>query len=293
MVGISPPHVPNGYLTELNLLRKGRDVNVLRMLGTEIIAVGVVAMSKRQVKGKELLRDFKAGVDDQILMARYGLSAQGLQSVFNKLLNAGLITQAELDARVPPAERTVDIGLFVCASCGNIQAMEFTSCPRCGFKVPEHLRKKKSETEVTTGVGEQDSPRASVKNVRPSLSSSQGVSPVSSPRPDDSTGQPKQVRTVKAAVEADTLSLLMKLGQYCRILGVASIVSCGLLLASLFALIQVSTPDGKFSVGHALLAIGGLAIPVIIISLIMFVVLRVLAESLKIFTTASGTNVKG
>ena len=61
-------------------------------------------MAKRKITGREVLKDIKAGMDDPELMDKYKLSAQGLQSVFNKLVNAGVLTQAELDARVPVSE---------------------------------------------------------------------------------------------------------------------------------------------------------------------------------------------
>ena len=62
-------------------------------------------MEKRKITAREVLRDIRSGLSDQDLMEKYTLSAQGLQSVFHKLVNAGVITQAELDDRVPISER--------------------------------------------------------------------------------------------------------------------------------------------------------------------------------------------
>jgi uncharacterized paraquat-inducible protein A len=94
-------------------------------------------MEKRRVTARDILRDVRAGISDSELMDKYKLSAQGLQSVFHKMINAGLITELELEDRVPVNERTVDLGLFICPACGNIQGKEFTKCPRCDFEVPE------------------------------------------------------------------------------------------------------------------------------------------------------------
>ena len=90
-------------------------------------------MAKRKITAKEVLADVKAGYDDSELMSKYNLSSQGLQSCFNKMITANLITRQEIDARVPDMERTVELGLFVCPACGNISSQEITECPRCRF----------------------------------------------------------------------------------------------------------------------------------------------------------------
>ncbi|MEW6137432.1 MAG: hypothetical protein AB1733_04295 [Thermodesulfobacteriota bacterium] len=107
-------------------------------------------MNKRRITAREILSDVRKGLSDPALMEKYKLSAQGLQSVFQKLLKAGIISQAELDARSPLSERTVDIGLYICSACGNIQGKEFTTCPRCGFEPPRGA--KSSAADVTKKV---------------------------------------------------------------------------------------------------------------------------------------------
>lgn len=112
-------------------------------------------MNKRRITAREILSDVRKGLSDPALMEKYKLSAQGLQSVFQKLLKAGIISQAEMDSRSPLSERTVDIGLYICSACGNIQGKEFTTCPRCGFEPPrgakpsgEEIKKKSSRKRV-------------------------------------------------------------------------------------------------------------------------------------------------
>jgi hypothetical protein len=104
-------------------------------------------MTKRRITAREILADVKRGLSDPTLMEKYKLSAQGLQSVFQKLLKAGVITQTELDSRIPLGERTVDIGLYICTACGNIQGTEFTKCPRCGFEPPRGSNPPEAETQ--------------------------------------------------------------------------------------------------------------------------------------------------
>jgi len=48
-------------------------------------------MNKRRIKAKEALADIRAGMDDVALMKKYKLSAEGLQSLFTQLGEAGII----------------------------------------------------------------------------------------------------------------------------------------------------------------------------------------------------------
>lgn len=62
-------------------------------------------MPKQKINAKELISDIRAGMDDPCIMQKYGLSSQGLQSTFTKLLNKGLIQQSQLDARTPQTKK--------------------------------------------------------------------------------------------------------------------------------------------------------------------------------------------
>lgn len=107
-------------------------------------------MEKRKITAREVLEDIRLGKSDSTLMQEYSLSAQGLQSVFRKLLRARLITQKELDDRIPASEQTVDIGLFVCPACGNIQGKEWVTCPRCQFSLPGKTVHESAATETNS-----------------------------------------------------------------------------------------------------------------------------------------------
>lgn len=50
-------------------------------------------MDKTIIDAREVLQDIRSGIDDSALMKKYRLSAKGLQSLFDKLSNAGLIKQ--------------------------------------------------------------------------------------------------------------------------------------------------------------------------------------------------------
>jgi hypothetical protein len=65
--------------------------------------------SPPQIPARKAARDIKSGVNDFALMEKYRLSSKGLQSLFNKLISAGLITKADLDKRSLGFEDTVEI----------------------------------------------------------------------------------------------------------------------------------------------------------------------------------------
>lgn len=57
------------------------------------------AQKKPVIDAADALRCLRAGMDDCALMKRYNISVRGLQSLFNKLVSRGVITQAFLDRR--------------------------------------------------------------------------------------------------------------------------------------------------------------------------------------------------
>lgn len=61
-------------------------------------------MARRTVSAKEVVQDIRSGMNDAGLMEKYGLSPEWLPIMFSKLLDAGLITQPELDQRLHSSE---------------------------------------------------------------------------------------------------------------------------------------------------------------------------------------------
>lgn|GEM_PF-1826885 len=66
-------------------------------------------MDKRVIKAKEVVADIRAGIDDVGLMDKYKLTARGLDSLFQKLLTAGLISRTDWTARKAGREETVEL----------------------------------------------------------------------------------------------------------------------------------------------------------------------------------------
>ncbi len=66
-------------------------------------------MTRAKINAKEVLNDIRAGLDDTSLMEKYQLSANHLQNLFSKLVQAGVLQQSELDSRSPMFEGTVEV----------------------------------------------------------------------------------------------------------------------------------------------------------------------------------------
>jgi hypothetical protein len=64
---------------------------------------------KKRLSAKEIVANMRNGLDDDALMTKFGLSRKQLEAVFKKLLGAGHISQADLDARVRDAEDLLDV----------------------------------------------------------------------------------------------------------------------------------------------------------------------------------------
>ncbi len=56
-------------------------------------------MKKPKIDAKQAMEDIRAGMDDCDLMAKYHVSAKGLESLFDKLVKAGALDSSDLDKR--------------------------------------------------------------------------------------------------------------------------------------------------------------------------------------------------
>ncbi len=100
-------------------------------------------MPKKTINAKEILADIKGGMDDSALMEKYQLSEKGLQSLFKKLVDAGVLKQREQDERPSEPEES---GKYVwkCSQCGKSQPKPFDQCPECG-KIGSRIKTQLSE----------------------------------------------------------------------------------------------------------------------------------------------------
>ena len=112
-------------------------------------------MAKVKLDAREVLKDIRDGLDDTALMTKYRLSGTGLQSLFSKLTEAGLIKRAELDERMPSFEKTVELTMVKCPSCGMPQFSVFDECPQCGIIVKKYLERLEPKSKIRTIVEKQ------------------------------------------------------------------------------------------------------------------------------------------
>jgi uncharacterized protein (DUF433 family) len=63
-------------------------------------------LSKPTVSAKQAVDDILAGKTDEEIMKKYNLSARGLESLFTKLLHAGVVQQSDIDNRMLKSQRS-------------------------------------------------------------------------------------------------------------------------------------------------------------------------------------------
>ncbi|MEW6348398.1 MAG: hypothetical protein AB1646_05015 [Thermodesulfobacteriota bacterium] len=64
-------------------------------------------MGKKKINAKDLVKDIRAGLDDDDLMLQYDLTPQELERVFGKLVEADFITVVELHERAKLSDTQV------------------------------------------------------------------------------------------------------------------------------------------------------------------------------------------
>jgi hypothetical protein len=104
-------------------------------------------MPKQKISAKDLVSDIRAGINDSALMKKYGVSAQGLQSLFIKLVEAKILNQQELDNRTHFREKAINV-VWKCPACGKPQTRQFDECPECGVilsKLTQIVERKRQE----------------------------------------------------------------------------------------------------------------------------------------------------
>jgi hypothetical protein len=87
-------------------------------------------MAKRTIDAKQVLTDIKSGMDDSSLMQKYQLSKKGIQSLFKKLVDGGVLNPGDLEKRGSPPEKSLEIA-WKCPICGNPQTTQYDKCPEC------------------------------------------------------------------------------------------------------------------------------------------------------------------
>ncbi|MBI5249104.1 MAG: ankyrin repeat domain-containing protein [Desulfomonile tiedjei] len=94
-------------------------------------------MRKVKISAREITADIRAGSTNSALESKYNLSADGLQYVLRRLVDAGVLTQLELYERTPLTESDVmrafssEGQVFKCPVCGKTIPPQMDECPNC------------------------------------------------------------------------------------------------------------------------------------------------------------------
>lgn len=107
----------------------------------------------KKISAKAIMTDLKAGASDSDLMEKYGISFQGLQDLFQKLIGAGLATQAYFAKRSVKqmgGRKEKEETVRTCPYCGYSSTGQFRECPRCHQDVSEWLDTMEL-TKILTG----------------------------------------------------------------------------------------------------------------------------------------------
>lgn len=216
-------------------------------------------MDKRRITAREIIKDIRAGATDAELMEKYTLSAQGLKSVFDKMIHAGVLSPTEIEDRVPMSERTVDLGLFICPACGNIQGKEFVECPRCGF-VPPTSSQKEEPKSAPPAKNKVAAVKRSVKKVEQ--------------RPEESREDSGSLLAVE----------LKRTTTYCKVVGIVALLSYIICLA-VFLFLQTTSLAPGLSAGEAVMGMSALVIPAIVMVFVVYVSLKTLTRVVKMLLT--------
>lgn len=101
---------------------------------------------KKTLSAKEVVEDLRAGATDEFLMKKYSISENGLQSLFQKLITAKILTQGDLDRRTKIAtDARLPVFKFLCPACKTPHQEEYPVCPQCGIIVEKYREKQARE----------------------------------------------------------------------------------------------------------------------------------------------------
>lgn len=92
-----------------------------------------------KIKANEIVEDIRSGCSDAEIMAKYNLKEASLPVLYGKLIDAGRLSQTDLDQRT----KTVD-----CPACGFAHDPNLDICPRCSVVKEKYLAKKEREEET-------------------------------------------------------------------------------------------------------------------------------------------------
>lgn len=116
-------------------------------------------MGQLKINSRAFVDDVRSGLTEPDLMEKYGLSEKQLSTVFEKLLDAGLLHSGDLEHQ-PQFEATVVVA-STCVACGALKFVDSGACPQCGMINPG------TTSTATTLVGQPSSLVEGIKSRMP------------------------------------------------------------------------------------------------------------------------------
>lgn len=124
-------------------------------------------MGQLKIKSRDFVEDVRAGLTESDLMKKHGLSEKQLSIVYERLLDAGMLTSGDLEHQ-PQFEATVVVA-STCVACGALKFVDSGACPKCGMINPG------SPTTATSKIGEPSSLVEGIKSRRRGLQDATAV----------------------------------------------------------------------------------------------------------------------
>ncbi|MFH0825550.1 MAG: hypothetical protein V2B18_22575 [Pseudomonadota bacterium] len=134
---------------------------------------------RKSLPVKQLVADIRNGMSDAELSAKYGVAPAELGKLFDRLVNAGHLTPADLDHRKGSSDEDLNLdwdlptsgtvsssapveeqkanssttqhrarNLFRCPACDKPQFSEFQQCPQCGILVDKYIAKLEKQKRL-------------------------------------------------------------------------------------------------------------------------------------------------
>ncbi|MEW6530983.1 MAG: hypothetical protein AB1473_09120 [Thermodesulfobacteriota bacterium] len=116
---------------------------------------------KRRISARQILADIQSGMDETVLMTKYGLSEKDLNSLYRQLVSAGFLNESTFVNRsVAPLNDNQSTGEisqvkhWQCPSCHAAQESEKEECPVCGIVVAKFSASQANVRPVNLGAAQ-------------------------------------------------------------------------------------------------------------------------------------------
>jgi ankyrin repeat protein len=118
---------------------------------------GVIHMPKPKISAKAAVEDIRTGMNDSAFMKKYGLTPVGLQSLLTKLVEAGYLSQSDLERWNSATEKTSFLPTLEASTlCHDTPGSESSGCAEAGREreAMDDQPKSQSQDHEQGGLGE-------------------------------------------------------------------------------------------------------------------------------------------